>query len=114
MRQVYAERLSVLLEEARTRLAGLLEISNIEAGLQTAGWLSNRIDAESAAVAAAKRNVEVTPVNRYSQGREVPEGLQLGFAAVDAKEIRRGVQELVNALEDERNAFRRRSRGPSR
>lgn len=114
MRQVYAERLSVLLEQARTRLAGLLEISNIEAGLQTAGWLCDGIDAESAAVAAAKRNVEVTPVNRYSHGRRVPEGLQLGFAAVDVKEIRRGVQELANALEDERKAFRRRSSRPSR
>lgn len=35
MREVYAERLSVLLESARQRLAGLLEISSIEAGLQT-------------------------------------------------------------------------------
>ena len=34
MRQIYAERLAVLLESARERLAGLLEISDIEAGLQ--------------------------------------------------------------------------------
>ena len=33
MREVYAERLSVLLEEARLRLRGLLEISSVEAGL---------------------------------------------------------------------------------
>src|SRR6266540_3445220 len=39
MREVYAERLSILLEEARRKLTGLLEISSVEAGLQTAGWL---------------------------------------------------------------------------
>ncbi len=109
MREVYAERLSVLLDEARLRLTGLLEISSVEAGLQTAGWLCGGIDAESAAIAAAERNVDVTPMNRYSQGRVVPEGLQLGFASFDEKEIRRGVRELAIALEDERRAFRRRS-----
>ena len=107
MREVYAERLSVLLEEARTRLAGLLEISNVEAGLQTAGWLSAGMNAESTAVAAAKRNVEVTPLNRYSHGQVVREGLQLGFAALEAKEIRRGVAELAIALECERKASHR-------
>jgi GntR family transcriptional regulator/MocR family aminotransferase len=94
------------LEEARLRLAGLLEISNLEAGLQTAGWLCGGIDAESAAAAAAKRNVNVTPLTRYSQGRVVPEGLQLGFAAVDVKEIRRGVRELAIALNAERTEVR--------
>jgi GntR family transcriptional regulator/MocR family aminotransferase len=35
MREVYAERLSTLVECARERLTGLLEISGVEAGLQT-------------------------------------------------------------------------------
>lgn len=98
MREVYAERLSVLVEEARSRLAGLLELSPVEAGLQTAAWLCGGIDAESAAAAAAKRNVDVTPLNRYSRGALAREGLQLGFAALDLKEIRRGVKELARAL----------------
>jgi GntR family transcriptional regulator/MocR family aminotransferase len=109
MREVYADRLSVLLEEARLKLAGLLEISGVEAGLQTAGWLGGGIDAESAAAAAAKRNVGVTPLSRYSHGRAVPEGLQLGFAAVDTREIRRGVRDLAIALEGERKAVHRGS-----
>lgn len=98
MREVYAERLSMLLEETRLRLSGLLEISPVEAGLQTAAWLRGGIGAESAAVAAAKRNVDVTPLNRYSHGTLAREGLQLGFAALDVKEIRRGVRELARAL----------------
>src|SRR5277367_5583066 len=99
MRQIYAERLSVLLQCARQNLTGLLEISGVEAGLQTVGWLQREVNGESAALAAAKRNVEVTPLSRYSHGNVAAAGLQLGFAAVDVKEIRRGVQDLAIALE---------------
>jgi GntR family transcriptional regulator / MocR family aminotransferase len=99
MRQIYAERLNVLLHSARQNLSGVLEISGIEAGLQTVGWLQRGINAESAAAAAAKRNVEVTPISIYSHGNVASTGLQLGFAAIDAKEIRRGVQDLALALE---------------
>jgi hypothetical protein len=44
------------------------------------------------------------------------EGLQLGFAAVDAAEIRRGIRELAIALEGESRAFPRRQcrEGPRR
>jgi GntR family transcriptional regulator / MocR family aminotransferase len=101
MREVYSERLSILLEAGRQRLAGLLEISTVEAGLQTVGWLCGGVDGESAAEAAAARGVEVTPLSRYYRGRPAREGLQLGFAAVDAQEIRRGVRELAVALEGE-------------
>src|SRR5580704_3232218 len=110
MREVYAERLSVLLESAREKLAGLLEISAIEAGLQTVGWLREGIDGESATRAAGARNVEVFPLSGYTQGRVAREGLQLGFAAVDAREIRRGVQDLATALEGVSKAVRPRGR----
>lgn len=101
MRQIYAERLSVLLECGRERLAGLLQISSVEAGLQTAGWLCEGIDAEAAARAAAAREVEMVPIGRYSRRPMPRQGVQLGFAAVDAEEIRRGVRELAVALQAE-------------
>lgn len=108
MRGLYAERLSVLLEEARHGLAGLLELSSVEAGLQTVGWLCAGINAKTATAAAAKRNVDVTPLSEHSQGRATPEGLHLGFAAVDTREIRRGVRELAIALEGELTVAHRR------
>jgi GntR family transcriptional regulator/MocR family aminotransferase len=108
MRQIYAERLNVLLHSARQYLTDLLEISGIEAGLQTVGWLQRGINAESAAAAAAKRNVEVIPLSVYSHGNAASTGLQLGFAAVDVKEIRRGVQDLAIALEAARKVPHRR------
>jgi GntR family transcriptional regulator / MocR family aminotransferase len=108
MREVYAERLSVLLDSAREQLAGLLEISGVEAGLQTVGWLGGGIDGMTAARAAAERGVEVVPLSRYGRARVTREGVQLGFAAVDAREIRRGVRELAVALEGASGMAKRR------
>jgi GntR family transcriptional regulator/MocR family aminotransferase len=99
MRELYAERLAVLLESAGQRLSGLLEISHVEAGLQTVGWLTCGMSANQAAAAAAKREVEVIPLRRYASGRARKDGLVLGFAAVDARELRRGVEQLARALE---------------
>jgi len=111
MREIYAERLSVLLEEARLRLTGLLEISSVEAGLQTVGRLCGGIDAESAAAAAIRHNLDVTPVARYAYTSPVPEALQLGFAALDLNEIRRGVRELAIALEGvQKDSYRARQK----
>jgi GntR family transcriptional regulator / MocR family aminotransferase len=39
MREVYAERLGTLLESARRELPGLVEITDVEAGLPTAAGL---------------------------------------------------------------------------
>lgn len=99
MRQVYAERLGVLLEASQQRLAGLLDVSDVEAGLQTSGWLAPGIAEDDAVAAAAARRVEVTPLGEYTTGRPGRAGLQLGFAAVDPAEIRRGVRDLASALE---------------
>jgi GntR family transcriptional regulator/MocR family aminotransferase len=101
MREVYAERASVLVECARQRLGGLLEVGPIAGGLQTPGWLGAGIDGTSATAAAARRDVEVTPLSRYARRPMRREGLQLGFAAVDPEAIRRGVLQLAAALEAE-------------
>lgn len=100
MRELYAERLQVLLESAKERLSGLLEISSVEAGLQTIGWLKRGVQARRIAELAAARNVEVVPLGVYASGesRSSREGLVLGFAAVDPRELRRGVEELAEIL----------------
>jgi GntR family transcriptional regulator / MocR family aminotransferase len=100
MRELYAERLSVLLECAREKLMGRLEISNVEAGLQTVGWLKSGLKAERIAEMAATRDVEVVPLSQYASGRSKREGLILGFAAVDPRELRRGVEELGKVLNE--------------
>lgn len=104
MRGVYAERVGALLDGARHHLAGLLDVCEIEAGLQTAGWLRAGLTGEAAQRAAARHEVEVVPLSEYRCGGPVAEGLQLGFAAVDEKQIRRGVERLARALEEERRS----------
>ena len=99
MRELYAERLSVLLDSAKAKLSGLLELSNVEAGLQTVGWLKGTVTAKRAAEAAAKRNVEVVPLSDYASGHSRKNALILGFAAVEPRELRRGAEELAITLE---------------
>jgi GntR family transcriptional regulator/MocR family aminotransferase len=100
MREVYAERRSILMESARRKLTGLLELSSVEAGLQTVGWLCRGIDGAAARRVAQARKVEVIPLSIYSHDVMRREGLQLGFAAVNGQEIRRGVHQLAIALEE--------------
>ena len=98
MREVYAERLAVLLRAARERLSDVLEISVVEAGLQTSAWFRKKIDGPAAVVAAEQRGLEVLPLSRFSSRPLARDGLLLGFAAIDENEIRRGVRELATAL----------------
>ena len=100
MRELYAERLAAFLEAAHSRLAGLLQIPPVEAGLQTVGWLQGKLSAEQAAAAARKHDVEVVPLSRYSRVHRT-RGLLLGFAAVDVPELRSGVERLAQALEEQ-------------
>ncbi|HEX6991515.1 MAG TPA: PLP-dependent aminotransferase family protein, partial [Gemmatimonadales bacterium] len=100
MREIYAQRLGVLLEEGRRHLDGLLTISDVEAGLQTVGWLADGLDARRVADVAARRDVQVTPISEYALSPQPREGLQLGFAAVDEVELKRGVRELARVLRD--------------
>ncbi|RZU41234.1 PLP-dependent aminotransferase family protein [Edaphobacter modestus] len=104
MREVYSERLGVLLEEGRKQLKGVVEISEIEAGLQTVGWLAPGIDARAVAKAGSARGVDTIPLaGFYRSAQELEQrerdGLQMGFATVAPREIRRGVEELARALE---------------
>jgi GntR family transcriptional regulator/MocR family aminotransferase len=118
MRNLYAERLGVLLEEGRRKLSGFLEFPEVEAGLRTVvyvakdahvaagvspagrresaeGFSTGRGLAEQIALSAAQRGVELVPISQYASGSFLREGLMLGFASVGVAEIRRG----VNALE---------------
>src|SRR5262245_22766480 len=98
MREVYAERHAALIDAAREELDGLLEVCPIEAGLQTVGWLPAGVDGARVARLAATRGVEVKPLRE--EGDSDPRALQLGFAAVDAAEIRRGLSVLGEVVRE--------------
>lgn len=107
MREVYAERLSVLLDHAGRHLSGSLEIIGVAAGLHTSGWLCGGITGANVAEAAVRHDLEVAPLSWYAEGRPTREGLLLGFAAVDKREIRRGVEDLAVAIDGELRRNRR-------
>jgi GntR family transcriptional regulator/MocR family aminotransferase len=102
MREVYAERLGVLLQAASKELRGLIEISNVEAGLQTIGTLHAGFSADKLVEQAAKKEVELKSLSRYYSGKKAMNGIVLGFAAVEPKELRRGVEELAGLLQGKR------------
>ena len=88
MRDVYAERLGALVAGAGRLLRGRLDVTAVDVGLQTVGYLAAGLSADAVAQAAAARDVEVRPLSRYARTATVPEGLQIGFAAADVAENR--------------------------
>jgi GntR family transcriptional regulator/MocR family aminotransferase len=109
MRELYAERLGVLLEEGRRQLAGAIEISQIEAGLQTVGWLAGDLEGRRLVQAATERGLEMIALAGFYLSTEAWEqrqsdGVQMGFAAVSPEEIRRGMEELARTIEGLRTA----------
>lgn len=98
MRNLYAERLGALIEGATHYLGGLLEISNVRAGLYTIGYLKNGWTSRQAETAAGAEGVEVLGVDRCCLRRPDPNALLLGFGGFDESAIRRGLIRLAKAL----------------
>lgn len=97
-RDVYGNRLGNLIENARKHLAGVIEISPVQAGLHTAGFFSNGLTSRDAENRAAANRVETTGLDRFMLERTDVRGLLLGFAAFDEAQISAGVERLAMAL----------------
>src|SRR5215213_2203925 len=98
MRELYAGRLATLLDGGRRHLTGLLEISNVQAGLYTVGFLKDGMRSREAETAAVAHGVEAVALDRYTLKRPDPKGVLLGFAAFDEVTIRDGLDRLAKAF----------------
>ena len=98
MRNLYAGRLAALIEGGKQHLSGLLELSDVRAGLYTIGFLKNGMASRRAEKLAAQRGIEVLAVDRFTLRRPDPGGLLLGFAAFDETAIRQSLIRLAQAL----------------
>ncbi|MBS1876208.1 MAG: PLP-dependent aminotransferase family protein [Acidobacteria bacterium] len=98
MRRLYADRLQALRQEIGHHLEGVLELPEIEAGLNIPARLLNGMSSTEAAESAANHDVEVWPLDRFSLSRRRHPALLLGFAAFDRRAIRRGAAALAQAL----------------
>jgi GntR family transcriptional regulator/MocR family aminotransferase len=112
MREIYAERHAVLVDTARKELSGWLEVTSIEAGLQTIGWLPAGVDGARVAALAQKRGVEVKAIVPNDSGHKARHALLLGFAAVDGTEIRRGVRVLGEVVREAAGKIASRKKSP--
>ena len=99
MREMYTARLAALHDGARRYLSGLIEISPVRAGLNTAGFLQNGMTSQQAESCAANQGIEAMGFNRFKLSTTRVEGLLIGFAAFSEREIGRGVVSLAAALE---------------
>jgi GntR family transcriptional regulator/MocR family aminotransferase len=104
MRRLYAARQAALVAAAGRHLGGLLEVPPDDAGLHLMAWptpeLSQRLDDQGAAEAAAAAGVAVSPLSDYFMGKPEKQGLLLGYAAVPEDEIEIGAQRLAAALRE--------------
>lgn len=97
MRDLYACRLEALQDGGRKYLKGLLDISDVRAGLFTAAFLRNGMTSREAEMAAAAHGVEVMALDRYALTAPDTGGVLMGFSAFDEKAIRAGLIELARA-----------------
>lgn len=98
MRILYAERQVYLLEAARHKLSGLLEIEAAEAGMHLLGWLPEGVDDVVASQRAADSGIDVPPLSSYSIEPILRGALLLGYANCDLQEINQGVDRLARVL----------------
>jgi GntR family transcriptional regulator/MocR family aminotransferase len=98
-RELYASRLMTLREALHSRLAGIIDLPNIEAGTHIPAWLKQGLRADDIAAAAAKKNIAAIPMRRFVLQTARPEGFLLGFAPYTPRQIRQGVDTLAAVIE---------------
>lgn len=99
MREAYAERLGTLMEAAEHGpLAGLVSITPIQAGIQTAALLPSHISDLVASRAAAEESMEIIPLSVFQINRRDINGLLLGFANTTPTAIRSASKRLAAVL----------------
>jgi GntR family transcriptional regulator/MocR family aminotransferase len=111
MRRLYSERFKALTHNAERHWNGLISLSPIEAGVQVIGWLQQNLNAEVVSAAAAANGVDVVPISRYAHTAILPEGLQIGFAAVDEQAIERGAKALASTMHKLLSTNKRKTSG---
>lgn len=98
MKGVYMERQATLIDAARHRLAGLLDIQPASAGLHVMGWLQPGADDLCAHHLARSKGVDSSPFSAYAITPQPRGGLVLGYACANPSAIRAGVDHLAAAL----------------
>ncbi len=100
MRQVYAERMTVLVETAKKKLTGRLDVERAASGMRTIGWVLTGEKDQAVAGRARSQGLEIAALSQFAMCHSAPNGLVLGFAGCAPAELRRGVDVLASVLSD--------------
>lgn len=100
MRILYTERQKVLINAVQKNLSNVLEIAPDEAGMHVVAHIrpeTGLIDAEIARLAAQK-GLTVFPLSEFYHGTPDRNGLVLGYAGSEARDIISGVEKLAQVV----------------
>jgi len=98
MGQLYHQRQGQLLNSIKQTLAGSLDIQPDQAGMHLIGWLVHNRDDRQIAYAAARVEVDVSPLSRYCLQTHQHPAILLGYTAVDEEEMETAVKKLAHVL----------------
>jgi GntR family transcriptional regulator/MocR family aminotransferase len=110
MRTLYAERQKYLIDALEKECGGLVEVEPSAAGIQLVAWLPEGLDDKKVSREAAARGVEARPMSIFYAGAPPRGGLELGYAAFNKYEIRRGATQLSAAVRSHMEMNRRTQR----
>jgi GntR family transcriptional regulator/MocR family aminotransferase len=103
MRAACRERLDALAHAIRRYASGALHLRPVQTGLHAVVDVAPDIDLDRLVVEAVANGVELMPLSAYfMEPASAPNAIVLGFGAVDAHAIRRGMENLARAIEASR------------
>ena len=97
MRLLYAARRAALVSALQRECAGALEVEAPEVGMHLIGWLPLGISDQFVARQVAKQGIHTNPLSASCLEPLSRGALLLGYAAVNEREIEKGVRKLVSA-----------------
>ena len=98
MREMYSSRLGVMVQDAREKLSGLMDLSPVHTGLQAIGWLADGIDDAEACRLAAVNGIDSVALSTLTLNRSMPPAMLLGVASADDRAIHNGIEGLATVL----------------
>ena len=102
VRQIYARRRAILMDELETTLSRWLRPAPGEGGLQLAAFLPPGTDDGKAAAAARAADIHATALSFYRLTPGGSPGFHMGYAGVPDEELRKGAKALAGVLEKEK------------
>jgi GntR family transcriptional regulator / MocR family aminotransferase len=94
MRRLYARRLELFEVLVREQFADVLELVPCDGGIQTTWRLEGGLRDVDVAEAAARAGVNIAPLSRHYRHGGGPDGVIMGYAALDERQTRAGLKRL--------------------